>query len=126
MYINKRKSDEMITNKDIMEQGKLVQHYSTDRDPFTGEHGFENLFIYDRKIYSVLTDFTGSIINPTEEPALITDDADAFIDQLFIFEDEEDVLSAQVEIQEDIDRDEAQMWDEILREHEDWLRNDYW
>ena len=120
----------MITNKDVIEQGKLVQYYSLDKNPYTGETesngSTENFFIYDQKIYSVLTDFTGSIVNPTEEPALITDDVDGFIEQLFVFDDQEDVLSAQVQMKEDEETDDAQMWDDILRQHEDWLRNDDW
>ena len=129
MYINKRKSDKM-TNKEILEKGKLVQHYPLDHDPFTGqteiEHGFENLVIYDQKVYSVLTDFTGSVADPNGEPALITDDADTFMEQLFVFEDPQEVLEAETEAQDEIDYDAWERWESAHGIQEDWTRDDEW
>lgn len=130
MYINKRKSDEMITNKDVIEQGKIVQHYSIDHNPFTGKAdelgGFENLVMYDHKIYSVYTDFTGSVADPTGTPDVVTDDAEGFIQTMF-FMDESDVEKiveeeAQALLEYDFDQwelDDSQ-WDD------EWLRSDDW
>ena len=130
MYINKRKSDKMITNKDVIEQGKIVQHYSIDRNPFTGkveqDAGFENLVMYDHKIYSVYTDFTGSVADPTGTPDVVTDDAEGFIQTMF-FMDESDVEKiveeeAQALLEYDFEQwelDDSQ-WDD------EWLRSDDW
>jgi len=120
----------MITNKDVIEQGKIVQHYSIDHNPFTGkveqDAGFENLVMYDHKIYSVLTDFTGSVADPTGTPDVVTDDAEGFMETMF-FMDESDVEKIIEEegkalLEYDFDQwelDDSQ-WDD------EWLRNDDW
>lgn len=120
----------MITNKDVIEQGKIVQHYSIDHNPFTGkveqDAGFENLVMYDHKIYSVYTDFTGSVADPTGTPDVVTDDAEGFMETMF-FMDESDVEKiieeeAQALLEYDFDQwelDDSQ-WDD------EWLRSDDW
>ena len=121
----------MITNKDVIEQGKIVQHYSIDHNPFTGnpepDAGFENLVMYDNKIWSVLTDFTGSVADPAGVPDVVTDDAEGFMKQMFIFEDPEEVLKAETEAQEEVDYDEWERWEAAhgIQEIEDeWMRDD--
>jgi len=102
----------MITNKEVYEMGKLVQDYPIDENPFTGEQetngGVENILIYDNKVFSVLTDFTGSIADPDGEPSIITDDAESFMKDMF-YVNEDDL--------EDITEDQAQQY---LQEYEDW------
>ena len=128
MYINKRKSDEMITNKDVIEQGKIVQNFPLDYDPFTGEtvseHGFENLVMYDHKIYSVLTDFTGSVADPSGTPDIVTDDAQTFMEELFMFDDPDQILAEETKAQEEYDYDQWELLDSKLED--DWMRNDDW
>lgn len=120
----------MITNKDVIEQGKIVQHYSIDYNPFTGEQesngGVENLVMYDHKIYSVLTDFTGSVADASGAPAMISDDADSFVKEMFLFEDPEEVLKAETERQDELDYDEWERWEEAHGIQEDFLRDDEW
>ena len=123
----------MITNKQVLEQGKLVQYYPIDHDPFTGEEisgrGFENLVIFDHKVYSVLTDFTGSIADASGEPSLVTDDAEGFMNTMFIFDDPEEALKAQAEAQEEIDYDEWERWESahgIQEIDDDWMRREDW
>ena len=130
MYINKRKSDEMITNKDVIEQGKIVQHFQIDHNPFTGKPeemgGFENLVMYDNKIWSVLTDFTGSVADPNGTPDIVTDDAQSFMETMFVFDDPEEVLKAETEAQDEIDYDEWERWEAAHGIQEDWMRDDEW
>lgn len=113
----------MITNKEVIEQGKLVQHYPIDRNPFTGKEetngGVENLVIYDQKIYSVLTDFTGSVADPTGEPDVITDDVEGFMQQVFLFEYADEVMNAEADEQEEYDAEQWEMWDDLMR-NDDW------
>lgn len=113
----------MITNKDVIEQGKIVQHYSIDHNPFTGSAeqngGFENLVMYDNTIYSVLTDFTGSVADPNGTPDIVTDDAQTFMEQIFIFDDPEEVIEAEIRAKEEYD---AEQWNLM----DDWMRNDDW
>ena len=113
----------MITNKEVIEQGKIVQHYSIDHNPFTGkveqDAGFENLVMYDNAIYSVLTDFTGSVADPTGTPDVVTDDAQTFMEQMFIFDDPEEVMKAEADEQEEYDAEQWELWD-------DWMRDDDW
>jgi len=123
----------MITNKQVLEQGKLVQDYPIDYNPFTGEKesngGVENLVIYDNKVYSVLTDFTGSIADANGTPSLVTDDAEGFMNTMFIFDDPEEVLKAQSESQEEIDYDEWERWEAahgIQEIDDDWMRQEDW
>jgi len=122
------KETTMITNKQVLEQGKLVQDYPIDYNPFTGEQesngGVENLLIFDNKVYSVLTDFTGSIADANGEPSLVTDDADGFMKTMF-FIDEYDMdaaLDAEVRGFEQ-DYEDWQL-DQSLEN--DWMRNDDW
>ena len=107
----------MITNKELFEQGKLVQHYFIDHNPFTGEQetngGVENLFIYDNKVYSVLTDFTGSVADPNGDPSIITDDAEGFMKTMFYI-DEDDIGAA-------LDAEDAN----FQQEYEDWALSRY-
>ena len=132
MYINKRKSDEMITNKDVIEQGKIVQHYPIDHNPFTGSAeqngGFENLVMYDNKIWSVLTDFTGSVADPSGTPDIVTDDADGFMKSMFYLDesDMEQILEEQAKAQDEIDYDEWERWEAAHGIQEDFLRDDEW
>jgi hypothetical protein len=123
----------MITNKQVFEQGKLVQHYPIDHNPFTGEQesngGVENLVIFDHKVYSVLTDFTGSIADASGEPSLVTDDAEGFMNTMFIFDDPEEVLKAETEAQEEVDYDEWERWESahgIQEIDDDWMRQEDW
>jgi hypothetical protein len=123
----------MITNKQVLEQGKLVQHYPIDQNPFTGEQesngGVENLVIFDHKVYSVLTDFTGSIADANGTPSLVTDDAEGFMNTMFIFDDPEEVLKAEIEAQEEVDYDEWERWESahgIQEVDDDWMRSDDW
>jgi hypothetical protein len=118
----------MITNKQVFEQGKLVQDYPIDYNPFTGEQesngGVENLVIFDQKVYSVLTDFTGSIADASGEPSLVTDDADGFMKTMF-FIDEDDMdaaLDAEVRGFEQ-DYEDWQLDQSI---DDDWMRSDDW
>ena len=120
----------MITNKDVIEQGKIVQHYSIDHNPFTGkveqDAGFENLVMYDNKIWSVYTDFTGSVADPTGTPDVVTDDADGFMKSMFYLDesDIEQILEEEVKAQEEADYYRWEMedshWDD------EWMRNDDW
>ena len=135
MYINKRKSDEMITNKDVIEQGKIVQHFQIDHNPFTGkveqDAGFENLVMYDHKIYSVYTDFTGSVADPTGTPDVVTDDADGFMKSMFYLDesDIEQILEEEVKAQNEADYDEWERWEAahgIQEIEDDWMRSDDW
>ncbi len=120
----------MITNKDVIEQGKIVQHFQIDHNPFTGKvdelGGFENLVMYVNKIWSVLTDFTGSVADPTGEPSIVTDDAQSFMETMFIFEDPQEVLEAETEAQDEIDYDEWERWESAHGIQEDWTRDDEW
>jgi hypothetical protein len=118
----------MITNKEVLEQGKLVQNYPIDQNPFTGEQesngGVENFLIYDNKVYTVLTDFTGSIVGANDAASILTDDVDGFIETMFFF-DEDDLEAALDAEAEDIIRE----YDDLRRSEEDaedWLRNDDW
>lgn len=116
----------MITNKQILNEGEVVQHYPIDQNPFTGEQesngGIENLVIYDNKVYSILTDFTGSIAYPNEEPTLITDDAEIFMQEMFLIDDEEEMLEAEADAR--IQQDEEE-WSQSLGE-DMYSRNDDW
>ena len=116
----------MITNKQVFENGKLVQNYPIDHNPFTGEQetngGVENLLIFDHKVYSVVTDFTGSIADANGEPSLVTDDAEEFMKTMFIFDDPEEVLKAETEAQEEVDYDEWELYDSS---EDDYLQGDY-
>ena len=122
----------MITNKDVIEQGKIVQHYSIDHNPFTGkveqDAGFENLVMYDHKIYSVYTDFTGSVADPTGTPDVVTDDADGFMKSMFYLDesDMEQILEEQAKAQDEIDYDEWERWEAAHGIQEDFLRDDEW
>ena len=120
----------MITNKDVIEQGKIVQHYSIDHNPFTGKEeengGFENLVMYDNTIYSVLTDFTGSVADPTGTPDVVTDDAESFMKQMFIFDDPEEVLKAETDAQDEIDYDEWERWEAAHGIQDDWSEDNEW
>jgi len=72
-----------MTNKEVYEMGELVLDYPIDVDPFTGDKetngGVENILIYDNKVFSVLTDFTGFVAAPDDEPSIITDDVEYFM-----------------------------------------------
>jgi hypothetical protein len=125
----------MITNKDVIEQGKIVQHYSIDHNPFTGnpepDAGFENLVMYDNKIWSVLTDFTGSVANPTGTPDIVTDDAEGFMKSMFYLDesDIEQILEEEVKAQNEADYDEWERWEAahgIQEIEDDWMRSDDW
>ena len=122
----------MITNKDVIEQGKIVQHYSIDHNPFTGnpepDAGFENLVMYDNKIWSVLTDFTGSVANPTGTPDIVTDDAEGFMKSMFYLDesDIEQILEEEVKAQDEADYDEWERWEAAHGIQEDFLRDDEW
>ena len=125
----------MITNKEVFEHGKLVQHYSIDQNPFTGEResngGVENLLIFDNKVYSVLTDFTGSIADANGTPSLVIDDAEGFMNTMFLIDesDMEAALDAEVQAQEEIDYDEWERWEAahgIQEVDDDWIRSDDW
>lgn len=119
----------MITNKQVFEEGRLVQHYPIDQNPHTGEQesngGVENLVVYNQKVYSVLTDFTGSIANANGEPSLITDDADGFMKTMFFIDesDLEEALDAEVQAQSEIDYDEWQL-DQSMQD--DFMADDEW
>ena len=118
----------MITNKDVIEQGKIVQHYSIDHKPFTGnpepDAGFENLVMYDHKIYSVYTDFTGSVADPAGVPDIVTDDADAFMKSMFYLDesDIEQILEEEAKAQDEVDYDEWERWEAAhgIQETDDW------
>ncbi len=118
----------MITNKQVFEQGKLVQHYSIDHNPFTGEQesngGVENLLIFDHKVYSVLTDFTGSIAGANEEATLVTDDADGFMKGMFYID--EDDMDAALDAEVRQFNDEFTDWQLSQDEADDWMRSDDW
>ena len=125
----------MITNKDVIEQGKIVQHYSIDHNPFTGnpepDAGFENLVMYDNKIWSVLTDFTGSVADPTGTPDVVTDDAEGFMKSMFYLDesDIEQILEEEVKAQNEADYDEWERWEAahgIQEIEDDWMRSDDW
>ena len=122
----------MITNKDVIEQGKIVQHYPIDHNPFTGSAeqngGFENLVMYDNKIWSVLTDFTGSVADPSGTPDIVTDDADGFMKSMFYLDesDMEQILEEQAKAQDEIDYDEWERWEAAHGIQEDFLRDDEW
>jgi hypothetical protein len=117
----------MITNKQVLEQGELLEHYPIDHNPFTGEKesngGVENLIIFDHKIYCVLTDFTGSVADPTGQPDIVTDDVQSFMDTMFVFDDTEEVLKSQVEAQDEVDCEQLEFAHGI---QEDFLRDDEW
>ena len=125
------KEQNMITNKQILDEGQLIQDYPIDYNPFTGQSesngGVENLVIYDNKVYSVLTDFTGSIADPNGEPSLVTDDADAFMQAMFLVDDEEEILNAEADAQWDMDIEDWE-WREknVDGLGKDWDRNDDW
>lgn len=106
-----------MTNKEVLQNGNLIQDYPIDQNPFTGEQesngGIENLIIYNDKVYSVLTDFTGSIADPDGEPSIVTDDVDGFMNTMFYL-DESDI--------EEIVEDQA---DQYLSEYEDWEMEQY-
>lgn len=122
----------MITNKDVIEQGKIVQHYSIDHNPFTGkveqDAGFENLVMYDNKIWSVYTDFTGSVADPSGTPDIVTDDADSFMKSMFYLDesDMEQILEEQTKAQDEIDYDDWERWEAAhgIQETDDWYRDD--
>ena len=125
----------MITNKDVIEQGKIVQHYSIDHNPFTGnpepDAGFENLVMYDNKIWSVLTDFTGSVANPTGTPDIVTDDADGFMKSMCYLDesDIEQIWEEEAKAQNEADYDEWERWEAahgIQEIEDDWMRSDDW
>lgn len=116
MYINKRKNDKM-TNKEVLQNGNVVQDYPIDQNPFTGEQesngGIENLVVYGNIVYSVLTDFTGSIADPDGDATIVTDDAEGFMKTMFYL-DESDI--------EEITEDQAEHY---LQEYEDWEMDQY-
>ena len=122
----------MITNKDVIEQGKIVQHFQIDHNPFTGkveqDAGFENLVMYDNKIWSVLTDFTGSVADPSGTPDVVTDDADGFMKSMFYLDesDIEQILEEQGKAQDEVDYDEWGRWEAAHGIQEDFLRDDEW
>lgn len=120
-----------MTNKQVFQEGNIIEHYPIDHNPFTGEKdsygGFENLIIYGNKVYSVLTDFTGSIAYSEEEPDIISDDADEFVKMLFTSVDPDEVARLEAEEQEKRDDDELGMlyyWEES-RIKDDW-QDDRW
>ena len=120
----------MITNKDVIEQGKIVQHYSIDHNPFTGKEeengGFENLVMYDHKIYSVYTDFTGSVADPTGTPDVVTDDAEGFMETMF-FMDESDVEKIIEEEGKALLEYDFEQWElDDSQWDDEWLRSDDW
>ena len=122
----------MITNKDVIEQGKIVQHYSIDHNPFTGKvdekGGFENLVMYDNKIWSVLTDFTGSVADPTGTPDIVSDDADTFMKTMFYLDesDMEQILEEESRAQDEVDYDEWERWEAENGIDDEWMRTDDW
>jgi hypothetical protein len=118
----------MITNKQVLEQGKLVQDYPIDHNPFTGQDetngGMENLVIYDGKVYSVLTDFTGSIADADGEPTLVTDDVDGFMNTMFYIDEDdmENILQQEAEtasLQQDYEDWQMSQYEEDMRS-DDW------
>ena len=117
----------MITNKQVLEQGELLEQYPIDHNPFTGKKesngGVENLIIFDHKIYSILTDFTGSVADPTGQPDIVTDDAEEFIKNMFMFDDPEEVLKVEAQIQNELDYEQ---WEFAHGIQEDFLRDDEW
>ena len=120
-----------MTNKQIFNQGKLVEHYPIDQNPFTGQQesngGIENLLVYNGTVYSVLTDFTGSVADPDGLADIVSDDAETFMQQIFSFDDPEEVAKAEAEEQMRRDEDDAMAyyyWQQSQREDE-W-NTDMW
>ena len=118
-----------MTNKEVIEQGKIVQTYPIDHNPFTGEQesngGIENLIVCENLVYSVLTDFTGSIADPDGEPTIITDDAESFMQQMFFFQDPEEVLESQTQDQEDRDAELWSLMEDYKRREDDYPEYDW-
>lgn len=116
----------MVTNKQLLEEGHVVQNYPIDQNPFTGQFesngGVENLVIYGDKVYSVLTDFTGSVPNPNEEPILVTDDAQTFMQEMFLIDDEEEMLMAEADhrIQQDDEEWSQSTQEDFYSRDDDW------
>ena len=118
----------MITNKQVLEQGKLVQDYPIDHNPFTGQDetngGVENLVIYDNKVYSVLTDFTGSIADADGEPTLVTDDVDGFMNTMFYIDEDDMENILQQEAETASFQQDYEDWQ--LSQYEEDMRSDDW
>jgi hypothetical protein len=116
----------MITNKQVFEQGRIVQHYPIDQNPMTGEPesngGVENLVIYDNKVYSVLTDFTGSIADASGEPSLVTDDAEGFMESMFYID--EDDMDAALDSEAATFQGEYEEWE--MSQYDEDMRSDDW
>jgi hypothetical protein len=114
-----------MTNKQVFLNGSVIEHYPIDYNPFTGKEesngGVENLVIFNHKVYSVITDFTGSVADPDGPPDIISDDPDEFIKQIFSFDDPEEVAMAEANEQAQRDDDEMAMlyyWEQSQRENE--------
>lgn len=75
-----------MTNKELFEVGRQLDKYPIDFNPFTGDDekngGFEYIFLHENMVYAVLTDITGSVVEPYEEPDIVSDDGKTFVEQL--------------------------------------------
>jgi hypothetical protein len=59
----------------------------------------------------------------------VTDDAEGFMNTMFIFDDPEEVLKAETEAQEEVDYDEWERWESahgIQEIDDDWMRQEDW
>lgn len=73
-----------MTNKFIYENGKLLEnfnHISPD-DPYNDYIG--HLFEYDKKIYQVITDSLGKILNENENSFIISNSLTEIYDKYWL------------------------------------------
>ncbi len=116
-----------MTNKEVFELGKILQFYTMDSNPVTGDSGvntgIDNLIIFDGKVYSILTDESGVLGDPDGAPVLISDDPHKFMSDLFFMESDD------LNLEKDLEEFRRESGDMIRRSDLDkfgWTRNDDW
>lgn len=122
-----------MTNKQVFEEGQIIEHYPMDINPFTGEMksngGIEYLIQIDNTVYSIQTDWDNNITDPNGTPMVISVDAAKFIKDVYGNESSHPNDIAEAEEQLKRDDDELNMqyyWDESQFDARAWMRDDDW
>jgi hypothetical protein len=120
-----------MTNKEVFESGKILQFYTTDFNPVTGEPGInagiDNLVLFNGRVYSILTDKTGSVGDSYGLPLLISDNPQKFMEDLCFSENDLYQKHNWESDTEHFDIGDLIEWDELDRMDKlGWVRNDDW
>jgi len=122
-----------MTNKQVFEEGQIIEHYPMDINPSTGEMksngGIEYLIQIDNNVYSIQTDWDNNITDPNGTPMVISVDAIKFIRDVYGTETSHlnDIAEAEEQLKRDDDELNAQYyWEESQFDARAWMRDDDW